>query len=88
MVHPATPEYKRLRLVWWFCLGGAIVLSTVAWLLWRNEDARTVGNWVLGAGYALIFVAVGIDWFKLRPMRQEWAATHGGDGATKPAEKS
>lgn len=77
IVHPPTPEYRRWRLVWWLLLGGAIVLSTLAWWLWRDTATRTIGNWVLAAGYACIFAAITIDWVKLRVMRRDWAEQHG-----------
>lgn len=85
IVHPATPEYRRWRSVWWGLLASAIVLSTLAWWLWREEATRSIGNWVLAAGYACIFAAIAVDWVKLRVMRREWAERHGdgSPGATK-----
>lgn len=88
VLHPDTPAYKRMRRVWWSFLGGAVVLSTVAWWLWQEPARRAIGNWVLGAGYALIFAAMYIDWMKLRPMRSEWAARQSGAGSEKADKKS
>lgn len=76
-IHPPTPEYKRWRTIWWVLLGSAIVLSTLAWWLWQDDAQRSVGNWVLGAGYAMIFAAIFVDWSKMRPLRKEWAASGG-----------
>jgi hypothetical protein len=70
---PQTPEFKKWRRIWWGCLGLAIVLSTAAWWLWRDQGSRsTLGGGTLAAGYVMIFVALAIDWLKLRPMRKAW----------------
>jgi hypothetical protein len=71
-LHPSTPEYKRLRLIWWGFLGGAMALSTASWFLWKSESLRTYGNIVLTIAYASIAIAIYIDWAKLRPLRQKW----------------
>ncbi len=76
-IHPPTPEYKRWRTIWWGFLGAAIVFSTLAWWLWQDEARRSFGNWVLGAGYAMIFAAIFIDWTKMRPRRREWMESGG-----------
>jgi len=76
-IHPPTPEYKRWRTIWWVFLGGAIVLSTLAWWLWQDDARRDIGNWVLGGGYAMIFAAIFIDWTKMRPLRKEWMESGG-----------
>lgn len=77
VLHPPTPEYKRMRRIWWIFLGGAIVLSTLSWVLWRNVDNRMYGNVVLFTAYACMGIAVWIDWSKLRKLRQQWIQTHG-----------
>lgn len=86
IIHPTTPEYRRWRIVWWSLLGGAILFSTLAWWLWQDEARRSLGNWVLGAGYAMIFAAIGVDWLKLRTLRQAWIAAGGEAGAAKAAK--
>ncbi len=86
-VHPTSPEYKRLRLIWWVFLGGSVVLSTAAFFMWRQDSLRSAGNYVLAAAYGFIFVAVYIDWAKLRPMRQEWMKS-GQAAAEKDLDKS
>lgn len=88
MMHPATPEYRRMRRIWWLFLGGAIVLSTVAWLLWSNVENRAFGNYVLVAAYISMGIAVWIDWTKLRKLRQEWAQAGGGKTAKGSAPES
>jgi hypothetical protein len=84
MMHPPTEEYRRMRRIWWVFLGGAIVLSTVAWALWANVDNRNYGNVVLFIAYACMGIAVWIDWSKLRKIRQRWAESKGATPAEKP----
>lgn len=88
--HPPTPEYKKLRRVWWGLIGASIALSTGAWWMWKYIDDQRIGTGVLVAGYACIAVAIWIDWSKLRPLRQEWLksnvktqASASGDAAAK-----
>ncbi len=76
-IHPPTPEYKRWRTIWWVFLGAAIVFSTLAWWMWQDAARRAIGNWVLGAGYAMILAAIFIDWTKMRPLRKEWMESGG-----------
>jgi hypothetical protein len=76
-LHPPTPEYRKWRRIWWGLLGSAMVLSTLAWWLWRDDAGRVWGNWVLGGGYVAIFAAISIDWVKMRPLRKEWLASRG-----------
>ncbi len=87
IINPPTPEFKLWRRIWWAFLVLAMVLSTAAFFMWRNENLRTAGNWVLGIGYAMIFVALGIDWLKLRPMRSAWLKSGGANASeAKPSK--
>lgn len=88
IINPPTPEFKKWRRIWWVFLALAIVLSTAAYFMWRDESLRALGNWVLGTGYAMIAVALGIDWIKLRPLRRAWLEAGGPDAAPKDDEKS
>lgn len=88
VMNPSTPEFKKWRRVWWAFLILAMVLSTAAYFMWRDESLRSWGNYVLGAGYAMIFVALGIDWLKLRPMRAEWLKAGGAGKAAAKAERA
>ncbi|PKQ15292.1 MAG: hypothetical protein CVT67_10320 [Actinobacteria bacterium HGW-Actinobacteria-7] len=85
-IHPTTPEYKRLRLIWWLFLGGAIVLSTASWFLWKSPELRGWGNYILVAGYAFIIGAIYLDWSKLRPLRQAWIDSGAAEAATAEKE--
>ncbi len=86
-LHPSTPEYKRMRLIWWGFLGSAMALSTASWFLWKSEALRTYGNWVLAVAYGSIAAAIYIDWSRLRPMRQQWMES-GKAAAEKDAASS
>ena len=73
MVNPTTPEFKRIRKIWWGLLLGGLVLTTLSWVVrdYLNTPwATTASNVVLGFAYAAIFYALYLDWTKLRPMRQ------------------
>ncbi len=73
MVNPTTPEFKRLRSIWWGLLVGGLVLTTVSWAMREYLDtgwAINASNVVLGLAYAAIFYALFLDWTKMRPMRQ------------------
>lgn len=87
VINPPTPEFRKWRRVWWSFLGLAMALSTASFFMWRDDSLRVWGNWVLGAGYVMIFVAIGIDWLKLRPLRREWV-DGGGSHAGSDSEKS
>ena len=88
VMNPSTPEFKKWRRVLWAFLILAMVVSTAAYFMWREESLRVWGNYVLGAGYAMIFVALGIDWLKLRPMRAEWLKAGGAGKAAAKAERA
>ena len=72
--NPDTPEFRKLRRVWWALIISAFALTTVAWLLLRNLQQRSASNYVLIGAYALMFIAFWLDWTKLRPLRQQHVA--------------
>jgi len=94
MVNPTTPEFKRLRSIWWGLLLGGLVLTTISWAMreyLQTPWAITASNVVLGLAYAAIFYALFLDWTKMRPMRQlayKDAANTKPAKATKAAEKT
>ena len=73
MVNPTTPEFQRIRKVWWGLLIGGLVLTTLSWGIrayLKVPWALSASNLVLGLAYAAIFYALFLDWTKMRPMRQ------------------
>ena len=87
MANPTTPEFKRIRTIWWALLGGGLVLTTVSWAIrefLQTPWASTASNVVLGLAYAAIFYALFLDWTKMRPMRQ---AAYKAGAPAKAAEK-
>lgn len=85
MVNPTTPEFKRIRTIWWGLLLAGLVLTTISWAMREYLQApwgTTGSNVVLGLAYASIFYALFLDWTKMRPMRM---AAHKGAAPTKPA---
>jgi hypothetical protein len=74
--HPPTPEYRKLRYIWWGLIGMSVALSSAAWFIWRDPSARNLGMGVLVVGYGFIAAAIWLDWSKLRPLRQAWMKQH------------
>ncbi len=72
VMHPPTPEYTLWRRIWWVLLGVAIALTTASYFAMKSQVGQ-LGNILLGAGYASMFAALAVDWFKLRKMRKEYA---------------
>lgn len=90
MVNPTTPEFKRIRSIWWGLLGGGLVLTTISWAMREYlvaTWATTASNVVLGLAYAAIFYALFLDWTKMRPMRQAAYRDATNAKPSKPAEK-
>lgn len=95
MVNPTTPEFKRLRSIWWALLGGGLVLTTISWAMreyLQTSWAMTASNVVLALAYGCIFFALYLDWTKMRPMRQaayqNATPSKSSKAATKAAEKT
>jgi len=92
MVNPTTPEFKRIRKIWWGLLLGGLILTTVSWAVRAYVQASwamTLSNVILGMAYAAIFYALYLDWTKMRPMRQAAykSAKNGKPEKTAPPEK-
>ena len=90
-IEPATPEYKRMRTYWWAALIVGVVLVAVSWALRQylggQRWAVTVSLVALAVSYACIFLALYIDWTRLRPMR-EAAVKAAKSGKAPKAEKA
>lgn len=76
------PVYKQRRRTWWTMLGIAGVLALVSLVLFfvlniseTHPELVTGGFVVLVCAYALLFVAVGYDFIRIRPVRNEVRAT-------------
>ncbi len=88
MANPTTPEFKRIRSIWWGLLGGGLVLTTISWAMREYlvaTWATTASNVVLGLAYACIFYALYLDWTRMRPMRQ---AAYKAGATVKPAKST
>lgn len=86
---PPTAEYKRMRIIWWGVIALAIVVTAAAFLLQNNLPEPVVLGMLI-AGYFLIFVAIYIDFVKLRKIRrayQEKMMNSKYDSRLKKAEK-
>lgn len=69
-----TPEYKKLRRIWWICIASAIALVAVSFLCSRNEQLGFLYIPLLILGYVLIIVAFYIDLGKIRKMKKQHTA--------------
>jgi hypothetical protein len=73
-IDPQTPEFKRLRQMWWISLGSGMALVAVSFgvrtYLKSQPWANPVGAISLMLAYAAIFYALYLDWAKMRPMRK------------------
>lgn len=71
--NPPTEEYKRLRRLWWVCLGGAIVLTALGMFIpqWL-PNVPGIQWWCIMPAYALIIVALWLDFSKIRKVRQAY----------------
>ena len=82
---PQTPEFKRMRQMWWISLGSGLALVAVSFGIRTYFRAQVWGNAVgsvtLALAYAAIFYALYLDWAKMRPLRKEYQA-----GGSKPAK--
>lgn len=71
--NPPTPEYKRLRRLWWILLVGAIVATAGSWILQGAGASGTPVSYVLlGLAYALIIAALYVEFGKIRKVRRKY----------------
>ena len=69
--NPPTPQYKRLRKIWWGLLIGAIVMTAMSWF--GRAFLPEVGTYVvLGLAYVCIIGALYVDFSKIRKVRRAY----------------
>ena len=66
------PEYKRLRRIWWFCLGISIALTAGSWIYANFSGAQEISFIPLILAWAFIIVAFYIDLWKIRQLRNKY----------------
>ncbi len=86
--NPDTDEFRLWRKIWWAMLISSAVFTFGSIALQRWTEQKTLGMVMLGVGYALIFGALAIDWFKIRKMRNEWIAAQKSDASPKSDKTS
>lgn len=70
-----TPEYKRVRRLWWIVLITAIVLVTVSFLLTKVPGVPVeLSTVILVIAYAFIIYAIYLDVGKTRKLRRAYQA--------------
>ena len=84
-IDPQTPEFKRLRQMWWISLGSGLALVAVSFgvrTYFRAQMwASVAGSVTLALAYAAIFYALYLDWAKMRPARKAYQSS-----SSKPAK--
>lgn len=69
--NPPTPEYKRLRRIWWALLIMAILMTILSWA--GRSFLPEVATYVaLGLAYACIIGALYVDFSKIRKVRRAY----------------
>ncbi len=74
-----TEEYKRLRRTWWIVLVAAIACTVLSFALSTISGLEAVSTACLVVGYALILLALYIDFGKTRKLRKQYAAQVAGN---------
>ena len=69
--NPPTPQYKRLRKIWWALLIGAIAATALSWI-GRSWFPDAVSYVMLGAAYVCIIGALYVDFSKIRKVRRAY----------------
>ncbi len=69
--NPPTPQYKKLRKVWWGLLIGAIVFTALSFL-GRSLMPEVATYVMLGLAYACIIGALYVDFSKIRKVRRAY----------------
>ena len=93
---PDTPEYKRYRKMWWYCLGAALVLlllslglgseSVIAFLGISESVAGPVGVSMTFLAMFMVAYSWYIDLKKIRPLMREF--DEGKDQGTSSNKKA
>lgn len=71
--NPPTPEYKRLRKLWWVLLIVALAATFISFSL-RDVIPEVASYTIIAMAYACIIAALYLDWGKMRKMRNEYRA--------------
>ena len=69
------PEYKKLRKLWWVCLGCSIACIAASFFVTTNEALSFLYVPLIIAGYILIILAFYIDFGRIRKLRKQFEQT-------------
>lgn len=73
------PEYKRLRRIWWVCLGLSIILTASTWIYSTVTGAEEVSLVPLVFAWIFLIIAFYIDLWKIRQLRNRYKYDAGND---------
>ena len=69
--NPPTPQFKRMKKIWWVAIACAIIFAAASFLL-QNRVSGLVQAGVMVLAYVSIFAAIYIDMVKIRNLRREY----------------
>ena len=71
---PPTPEYKRLRKMWWVCLGIGVAFALLTFVLMQNNMPTGSIYVMLGVSWVALIMALYLDLGKMRKIRKRYNA--------------
>lgn len=86
--HPPTPEYKRMRKIWFGLLGlGVTALLVSVFINFNFPEHQTAGFIAMGAAYVTVIGAFIFDGLKLNKLRKAYRAQLANDKSKENRER-
>ena len=83
-----SPEYRRLRRIWWGLLILAVVSTLASWFFGTNASLAGYSFYPLIIAYVAVIGAFYIDFAKIRKLRNKYNYEHGSTGKSKAARRA
>ena len=71
---PPTPEYKRLRKMWWICLGIGVAFALACFFVMQNNMPNWLIYTLIGVSWVALIMALYLDLGKMRKIRKAYNA--------------
>ena len=71
---PPTPEYKRLRKMWWICLGIGVAFALACFFVMQNNLPTWLIYTLIGISWVALIMALYLDLGKMRKIRKAYNA--------------